>query len=118
MPKDPTANATALSHVYNGSTDGYGDQYISLTKDKGFAERWARQSGTEVVEIDLDKVANKKLDLSTGAGRLEHLGDAGGKGATPELKQANKWAKGAKELLVEGEIDKSAITKQYKPPCK
>ncbi|MEL6852045.1 MAG: hypothetical protein AAFP92_26300, partial [Bacteroidota bacterium] len=68
--------------------------------------------------IDLDKVDNNKLDLSTGEGRIKHLGNAGDARASESLKKANKFAKGADELLVEGEINKNAIKKRYKPPCK
>ncbi|MEL6852460.1 MAG: DUF6531 domain-containing protein, partial [Bacteroidota bacterium] len=41
VPKDPSATNSAMDHVLNGSTDGYGDQYISLTKDEGLAKNWA-----------------------------------------------------------------------------
>jgi RHS repeat-associated protein len=114
IPKDPTATRTAYDHVLNGSTDGYGDQYISLTKERKFAEKWAKKSGTDVVEIDLDKVSNTKLDLNTPEGRKIHLGDVSNN-PTEELRKVNKYAKGAKELLVEGEIDKNAIVNRYKP---
>ncbi|MFW0739434.1 DUF6531 domain-containing protein [Flavobacterium sp. T12S277] len=116
IPKDPTATRSAYDHVLNGSTDGYKDQYISLTKDRGFAERWAKKSGTDVVEIDLDKVSNNKVDLNTPEGRKNHLGDVS-KNPTEELRKVNKFAKNANELLVEGEISKNAIVKRY-TPCK
>jgi len=116
IPKDPTATRSAYDHVLNGSTDGYKDQYISLTKDRGFAERWAKKSGTDVVEIDLDKVSNNKVDLKTPEGRKNHLGDVS-KNPTEELRKVNKFAKNANELLVEGEISKNAIVKRY-TPCK
>ncbi len=114
IPKDPSATRTAYEHVLNGSTDGYADQYISLTKERKFAEKWARKSGTEVVEIDLDKVSNNKLNLNTPEGRKIHLGDVINN-PTDELRKVNKYAKGANELLFEGEIDKNAIVNKYKP---
>nr|WP_318580831.1 RHS repeat-associated core domain-containing protein [Flavobacterium columnare] len=114
IPKDPTATRTAYEHVLNGSTDGYADQYISLTKERKFAEKWAKKSGTDVVEIDLDKVSNNKLNLNTPEGRKIHLGDVSNN-PTDELRKVNKYAKGASELLVDGEIDKNAIVKRYKP---
>lgn len=117
IPKDPGASETPMSHVLNGSTDGYADQYISLTKERSFAERWARKSGTEVAEIDLDKLNNSKLDLSTAEGRLEHLGDVSRAAPGSDLHKANKYAKGAKELLVEGTIPNEAVVHRYTPPC-
>ncbi|MFK7031637.1 hypothetical protein V3471_11065 [Flavobacterium oreochromis] len=116
IPKDPTATRSAYDHVLNGSTKGYGDQYVSLTKNRKFAEKWAKNSGTDVVEIDLDKVSNNKLDLSTAEGRKIHLGDVSNN-PTDELRKVNKWAKGAEELLIEGEINNSSIVKRYKPGC-
>ncbi|WMJ75202.1 RHS repeat-associated core domain-containing protein [Cytophagaceae bacterium ABcell3] len=115
IPKDPFANNSPLEHVLHGSTDGYNDQYISLTKEKAFAERWARKSGTEVVKIDLDQVPNSKLDLTTSAGRVTHLGNAGL--GDPDIVKANKFAKNAAELLVEGNIPQAAIVDRYKPKC-
>ncbi|MBC9930510.1 RHS repeat-associated core domain-containing protein [Chitinophaga qingshengii] len=117
IPKDPNAAETPLSHVRYGSDDGYKDQYISLTKERKFAERWARKSGTEVAEIDLDKVNNTKLDLTTPEGRLEHLGDASRAAPGSDIHKANKWAKNAAELLVDGSIEQDAVVKRYTPPC-
>jgi RHS repeat-associated protein len=117
IPKTPGATETPMSHVLNGSTAGYGDQYISLTKDRNFAERWARKAGTEVGEIDLDKLNNTKLDLSTPEGRLQHLGDVSRAPVGSDLHKANKYAKGAKELLVEDTIANDAVVHRYHPPC-
>ncbi|PSL44354.1 RHS repeat-associated protein [Chitinophaga niastensis] len=117
IPKAPGATETPMSHVLNGSTPGYGDQYVSLTKDRSFAERWARKAGTEVGEIDLDKLNNTKLDLSTTEGRLEHLGDVSRAPVGSDLHKANKYAKGAKELLVEGTMANEAVVHRYNPPC-
>jgi RHS repeat-associated protein len=118
IPKNPLANNTPLQHVLEGSTEGYGDQYISLTKDRGLAESWARKSGKEVAEIDLDKVANTKLNLTTPEGRIAHLGDASRAPKGSPIWDANKKAKGAKELLVEGSISGDAVINRYKPTCK
>lgn len=111
IPKNPTGDNTPLEHVL-GDTD---TQYTSLTKDKKFAENWARRSGTDVVEIDLDKLSNNKLDLTTGDGRKVHLGDASL--GDPDIVKANKYSKGAKELLVEGTIPNDAVVNRYKPSC-
>ncbi len=119
IPKDPTASRTAYEHVLNGSTEGYADQYVSLTKDRKFAESWARKSGNDVVEIDLDKVSNEKIDLSSGAARLKNLGSEvvnSPKGS--DGWKVNRWAKSASELLVVGEINNNAVVHQYTPPCK
>jgi len=113
VPKTPGATETPMSHVLNGSTPGYGDQYISLTKDRSFAERWAKKAGTEVAEIDLDKLNNNKLDLSTADGRLQHLGDVSKAAVGSDLHRANKYAKGAKELLVEDTIPNDAVVHRY-----
>ncbi|WP_212002634.1 DUF6531 domain-containing protein [Chitinophaga sp. HK235] len=117
IPKDPNANETPFSHVKNGSDKGYADQYVSYTKERGFAERWARKSGTQVVEVDMDKVNNTKLDLTTAEGRVEHLGDASKAPKGSDLHNVNKWAKGAKELLVEGTTPQEAVVHRYDPPC-
>lgn len=116
IPKNPGASATPMEHVLNGSTDGYGDQYISLTKDRGLAENWATRSGTDVVEVDLDQVSNRKIDLSTGEGRTSNLGDVTKAPPGSDLHTANRQARGAQELLVEGPIDQKAVVKRYKCP--
>lgn len=108
-PKNPSANSTPLEHVLNGSTSGYGDQYISFTRDEKFANRWASKSGTSVVSVDLDELHNRKIDLSTPEGRITHLGDASRVPKGHSIHTANKWAKGASEVLVEGGIPGSAI---------
>ncbi|WP_324712966.1 RHS repeat domain-containing protein [Flavobacterium columnare] len=116
IPKDPTATRTAYEHVLNGSTDGYADQYISLTKERSLAESWARSSGTEVAEIDLNKVQNNFLDLSTPEGREKWI--LNDKGAKFKNKQsAARMAEMMQEGLVEFSINNSAIKKTY-IPCK
>jgi RHS repeat-associated protein len=115
IPKSPLASQAPLDHVLKGSTPGYGDQYTSLTKSKKFAEGWAKRAGTEVAEIDLDLVHNKKLDLTTPEGRKLHLGDASKAAEGSDVWKANKYAKGAKELLVEGTITQGAIIDRFDP---
>jgi RHS repeat-associated protein len=117
VPKTPGATETPMSHVLNGSQPGYGDQYVSLTKDRRFAERWARDASTEVGEIDLDKLNNTKLDLSTAEGRLQHLGDVSRAPVGSDLHRANKYARGAKEMLIEGTVPNEAVVHRYHPPC-
>ena len=77
IPKNSFANALPIEHVLHEQTPRYRDQFISFTRDKGFAERWAANSGTSVVSVDLDAIHNAKIDLSTPEGRIAHLGDAG-----------------------------------------
>ena len=112
-PKNPAANATPMDHVLHGSETGYGDQLVSVTRDRGLAESWARQHGTQVAEIDLDRVSSPVLDLSTGTGRTTHLGDASSALPNSDLFRANKYARGAKEMLVEGEIPREAVVRRY-----
>lgn len=115
--RNPTASASPMDHVLKGSDVDYpGDQYISVTKDRKLAEIWARKSGTEVVEIDLDKITAPVLDLSTGSGRTQHFGEGISSALEgSDLFRANKFAKGAKEMLVEGEIPNNAVVRRYCP---
>jgi hypothetical protein len=115
MAKNINANETPLNHVLKGSDANFSSQFISITNDRKFAENWAKRNGTEVVEIDLNKVTMPKYDLSSIDGRKLHLGDATRHDASPEIKQANKLAKGASEMLINKEIPFSAILKRYKP---
>jgi RHS repeat-associated protein len=109
MPKVPTAGATPYDHVLKGSEPGYpGTQYISFTRERPFAERWAARSGTEVVEVDLDELQNMRLDLSTGAGRAEHLGPLT-HASSGELRRVHKWARGAAEVLLMGSVPHTKI---------
>lgn len=114
--RNPAATATPMDHVLKGSDATYpGDQYISVTKDRRLAENWARKSSTEVIEIDLDKVTSPVLDLSTSDGRLAHLGDVSSAAPGSDLHRANKFARGAKEMLVDGQIPGDAVVRRYCP---
>ena len=64
---------------------------------------------TGVASINLDTIHNTKLDLSTAEGRIAHLGDASKAAKGTDLHKANKWAKGASEVLVEGEIPANKV---------
>ena len=109
IPKNSSANALPIEHVLYGSEEFYGDQYISFTRDEGFARSWAAKKGTGVASIDLDTIHNTKIDLSTAEGRIAHLGDASKAAQGSDLYRANKWARGAKEVLVEGEIPANKV---------
>ncbi|WP_240601639.1 RHS repeat domain-containing protein [Flavobacterium columnare] len=116
ISKDPTAKQSVVNHVNFGSEQWYGDQYISITKERSLAESWARSSGTEVAEIDLNKVQNNFLDLSTPEGREKWI--LNDKGAKFKNKQsAARMAEMMQEGLVEFSINNSAIKKTY-IPCK
>ena len=52
---------------------------------------------------------NRIIDLSTPEGRIAHLGDAGKEAPDTPVHTANKYAKEAKEVLVEGEVPNSKI---------
>lgn len=64
----------------------------------------------------MDKVTNRKIDLSTKAGRdLNILSESGVK---PNIKKDTmRYSEMMEEGLVEGKIQKGAITKRYIPSC-
>ncbi|OWP79059.1 hypothetical protein BWG23_00540 [Flavobacterium oreochromis] len=116
IAKDPTAKQSVVNHINFGSEQWYGDQYISITKEKSLAESWARSSGTEVAEIDIDKLHNNFLDLSTAEGRERWI--LNDKGAKFKNKQsAARFAEMMQEGLVESSINNSAVKRTY-IPCK
>ena len=83
-----------------------------------FARSWATRKGTGVASVDLDAIQNAKIDLSTAEGRMAHLGDVSKAAPDSKLHKANKWARGAKEVHVEGEIPADKVnygnnTKKY-----
>ncbi|MCL1935055.1 MAG: contractile injection system protein, VgrG/Pvc8 family [Defluviitaleaceae bacterium] len=108
LPKNPTGNLSAFQHVFEGSE---GSQFLSFTRDKSFAHRWARRSNTEVISIDLDLLPNNTIDLSTVEGRISHLGDPSGLSRSHPISRANGLAEGASEILVEGSIPMSSINR-------
>jgi RHS repeat-associated protein len=97
--KNPAANYKPEGHVLHGSKQDFKSQYISTTTKPEVAAEQAKKSGNRVVEIDLTKVDSKKVDLSTDAGRKEHL-----KGVT-----ATNWAKKSGEVLVEKSVPPEAV---------
>lgn len=80
------------------------------------AKIWTSKSKTNVAVIDLDKASNNKIDLTTGEGRKLNLRDASLGNDT--IIKANKYARGAKELLVDGPIDQRTTKKTYDPQTK
>ena len=120
IPKSPSASATVLEHVLYGSSDGYGDPFISFTRSERFTKNWTKNNGTAVVSVDLDTIHNPKIDLSTSEGRIAYLGDESKAVPDTPVHTANKFTKGAKEVLVEGEASNSKIKKggsTGKVPC-
>jgi len=111
IPKDPSANASPIEHVLYGSNVGYEDQFISFTRNEKFANRWAIKNNTAVVSVDLDTIQNEIIDLSTAEGRIAHLGNAGIAPQGSDIVKANKFAKGAEEVLIEGKVPNNKIIK-------
>ncbi|HHV29921.1 MAG TPA: hypothetical protein GXX73_10085, partial [Clostridium sp.] len=98
--KNPQRGMTVEGHITSGSRNK-GSQYISTTTDINVAKKWAEKTGNKIVEIDLTKLPDDVniIDLSTDAGRNAFL-----KGST-----AKRLAKGASEVLIEGNILSEAI---------
>ncbi len=64
--KDPNSTATIFDHVKYGSKEWYpGDQFISITKSKAFAQSWAIGENKLVALIDTSKITSPIIDLST-----------------------------------------------------
>lgn len=105
-----------ITHINHGSDDWYSGQYISITKDRSIAEKWAINSSTEVAEIDLDKLESAFINLSTPEGREQWI-MSDSKFSYNEKIKANKYASMMEEGLVECKINQSAIKKIYKPSC-
>lgn len=106
--KDPGASKTPFEHVYHGSDDGFKSQYISTSDSEKMANQWGKESG--VVKIDVSKLdPDSIVDLSTGEGRARHLGDISAAAPDSPLAQANKWARGKKEILIVGHVPADAI---------
>jgi RHS repeat-associated protein len=106
--RNPGASHTPTQHVLGDNNS----QFISGSDgDKGarMADDWARRSNTGVVKIDVSKLdPDSIVDLSTGEGRIRHLGDVS---ASPsaDLLKANKFARGKREVLIIGRIPPDAI---------
>jgi RHS repeat-associated protein len=114
--KMPDAKQPPTNHVNFGSEGWYsGDQYVSMTRDQSLAEKWARDSGTDVVEIDMDKSNSNLLDLSTPEGRNQHIfADSGAK--YKDKQRAARLAGMMQEGLAESRIENGAVTRRYTPP--
>jgi len=108
IPKNPSGSLSALDHVFSGSE---GSQFISFTRDESFAHRWARQNNTEIISIDLDLIPNNTIDLSTVDGRISNLGDPSGLPRSNPISRANGMAEGASEILIEGSVPMSSISR-------
>ena len=98
--KNPNRNMTIDGHVRTGSRNN-GSQFISTTTDYDIAKKWAEMDGCQIVKIELNKIPNNVniYDLSIKEGQELYL-----KGLT------QNFAKGSKEVLLEGAIPPSAIT--------
>ncbi len=98
--KNPTRGMTIEGHVISGSRNK-GSQFISTTTDINVAKYYSTKHNLRIVEIDLNKLRRKNTiyDLSTQIGRETYL-----KGST-----ARAFAKGSKEVLIEGFIPADAL---------
>ena len=91
VARSPDAGNTPISHVANKKES----QWISTTKDKSTATG-KYNGGNGVVEIDLNKVNSKSVDLS---------------GGIPNGGRFSNYAKKDKEVLIKNEIPNSAVKK-------
>ncbi|WP_437636838.1 DUF6531 domain-containing protein [Sorangium sp. So ce854] len=108
--KDPTATYTPMEHVVHGSEPDFRSQYISMTTDEGFANSWARNSGTAYVVIDTSRLPpDSTVDLSTGPGRTAAFGDVSAARPGTDLFEANRMARNASEVLGIQHIPADAI---------
>ena len=98
--KNPTRGMTIEGHVISESRNK-GSQFISTTTDINVAKYYSTKHNLRIVEIDLNKLRRKNTiyDLSTQIGRETYL-----KGST-----ARAFAKGSKEVLIEGFIPADAL---------
>ena len=96
--KKPGRGMTVSGHVRTGSRNK-GSQYISTTRSKAIAEKYAREDGLRYVEIDLSKVNSQVIDLSTDAAASKHI-------SNPITK---RFATSREEVLVVDEIPADAI---------
>lgn len=55
-PKSPGSTASALEHVLHGSDPEFGSNFISTTRDLGFALRWAAKNDASIAVIDLRRL--------------------------------------------------------------
>ncbi len=107
--KNPVARKSALQHVLEGSNPDFASQFISATRNRQLAEKWARKAGTAVAAIDLRRLDTSVSDLSNSAGRVRYLGDASRVLPGHDIHRANRLARGASELLIEQHVTREAI---------
>lgn len=114
IPKNSMANYSIQEHIDDGNLR---TQYSSATKKKHTAERYARanprrgkMSSSTIIAIDTDKLdSNKVFDVSNGIDP-----QTGNRFRKPALDYALKDA----EVLIQGEIPKSAYTIHKKGGCR
>ena len=98
LPKDSAASKSTLEHVLQADSPSvtvvplFKSQKTSTTTNRDFASRWNDHG---MVEVDLGKVPSTVDDLTTAAGRTQHLGDASRAPPGSPVHRANKLAKGA-----------------------
>ncbi|WP_421662230.1 DUF7587 domain-containing protein [Lysinibacillus telephonicus] len=105
-PKNSKANYSIQEHIDNGNLS---TQYLSTTKKQRTAEFYARPNpnrgkmkSSTIIAIDTDKLdSNKVFDVSNG------IDPQTGK---PLGNPAYRYAKKDAEVLIQGEIPKSAYT--------
>lgn len=96
FPKDPNNIKSVAGHITSGSRSG--SQFISATKDLSIAKKWAEATGNRIVEIDLSKVSQGAIDVSSNKG-LDLLGN----------QFARNLARGSSEVLFDSPITSGAI---------
>lgn len=98
--KNPSASETIARHVRYGSKRWFRSQYISTTRSLDVAINWwAKKPGNRIVRIDVRKVYNRVVDLSTEIGRRLYL----------ENQIQRNFAKAFQEVIVEFYIPPAAI---------
>lgn len=95
FPKDPTAPKDPAYHVRYGSKPNVKTPYISVTKSRDIALKWATKDGKRVVQIDPSKVDSKLINP------LDYI-----KSNNPAFNYANS----SQELLFDGPIPSKAIS--------
>lgn len=98
VAKNPNATYSVAAHVRNGSR--LNTQFISTTRELAVAQKWAAKTGNRIVEINLDLVPGRVIDLATDAGRQAHLANN---------KIAQNFARASAEVLIEGGVPAAAV---------
>jgi RHS repeat-associated protein len=98
--KDRFANTTVEQHVRFGSRKDFASKWISTTKSFSVALRkYARGDGSRIVEIDLDKVRTRIVDLTNDAIRNAEIRNP----------VARIFAKADAEVLIEYVVPAEAV---------